>query len=188
MKQQNARSLSETDACPAWQILLQCRRPDADGAVSEGKKTKNIKHSGNLTKNVFLDLHHYRAHFRLLRGSSLPSCRGRTFAARCARRAWQRSSRALQRSPWPFDVRSAPPPCNGDMRDRLTGSAVCRRSWEPASQSAALWTARSPSPSRRSLDGQSCHCQAPRKHCSEKLCAGHFLQAIDNEEWELPTE
>ena len=27
-----------------------------------------------------------------------------------------------------------------------------------------------------------------RKHCSEKLCAGHFLQAIDNEEWELPTE
>ena len=65
MKQQNARSLSETDACPAWQILLQCRRPDADGAVSEGKKTKNIKHSGNLTKNVFLDLRHYRAHFRL---------------------------------------------------------------------------------------------------------------------------
>ena len=159
MKQQNARSLSETDACPAWQILLQCRRPDADGAVSEGKKTKNIKHSGNLTKNVFLDLHHYRAHFRLLRGSSLPSCRGRTFAARCARRAWQRSSRALQRSPWPFDVRSAPPPCNGDMRDRLTGSTVAGDLGN-LFRSRLHWTARSPSPSRRSLDGQSCHSES----------------------------
>ena len=32
------------------------RRVDAEHVVSKGKKTKNIKHSGNLTKNVFLDL------------------------------------------------------------------------------------------------------------------------------------